>query len=375
MAALFANFAVRVSVRWENGDNMISSSLLRDIYRFKPIRGTWTVAMRATLSIIIPLSIMYLADRLDLALFAAFTAMASLFGRDETLPTRLRMQLEAGVSLIIATLLGIGVGLSPAREWIAIPVIAAFATIFAIIAHKRSWHPGGAIFQVFAVGALSSSERTPADFMPASLISVSALALVLLLTYAGARASHILQRLVSQQPQRWIGTKRNHSSRPLHGPEWPWYHYAVRYGLGIGLAGTIATALGIGHPYWAMVSVTVPLAAASTGGRTLRGIQRVLGTLVGVLVTWAVLSFNPSPMMLIIVIGIAQAGAEIFVGRNYGFALLFITPLALCMVQLGHPMPVEQLIADRAIETVLGVSVGLTITLLTNERTQRGDTD
>ncbi|MFC3591949.1 FUSC family protein [Microbacterium barkeri] len=63
-----------------------------------------------------------------------------------------------------------------------------------------------------------------------------------------------------------------------------------------------------------------------------------------------------APLALILIIAVMQLGAELFIGRNYTVALLFITPLALCMVQLGHPLPVAQLMADRAIETVLGVA-------------------
>ncbi|MGO3146069.1 MAG: FUSC family protein [Leucobacter sp.] len=354
---------------------MTHSSLFGDLIRFHPRQGEWTVAARATLSAVIPLLVLFSVNRLDWALFAAFTAMSSLFGRNQPLLPRLRMQFEAGVSLIVATMVGVGVGLSPHRTWLAIPVIAVFATFMAVVAHKRNWHPGGVIFQVFAVGALSSAARTLSDFTPAITISVATLILVLILTYLTSMLRHLWRRNISRQPHEWIGAKARPEALPGHGPEWPWHHYVVRYGLGIVVAGVIATAIGIGHPYWAMVSVTVPLAAATSSGRSLRGVQRVFGTLAGVLVTWVVLSFAPSPIALIIVIGIAQAGAELFVGRNYGFALLFITPLALCMVQLGHPVPVGELIADRAIETVLGVAVGLSITLLTHERKQRGDTD
>ena len=348
---------------------MTDTSLIQAITRFHPRQREWTVALRATLSVVIPLVVLHAVDRLDWSLYAAFGSMASLYGRNFALPARLRMQLEAGLSLIAAILIGVCVGLSPARAWLAIPVLAVAATVLAIVAHRRGWHPGGVIFQVFAIGGVSASERTAADFVPALTISAATVAFVLLLTTVASLPAHLWRR------RGGMTITVSTSPAPADAPDWPWHHYVIRYGLGIALAGLIATAVGIGHPYWAMVSVTVPLAAASGRGRTVRGIQRVIGTLLGVMITWAVLAFEPSPIVLIIVIGLAQAGAELFIGRNYVFALLFITPLALCMVQLGHPAPVTQLIADRAIETVLGVAVGLAITLLTRERKQTGDTD
>lgn len=345
---------------------MTDTSLIRALTRFQPRQGEWSVALRAVLSAVIPLVVLLVIDRLDWSLYAAFGAMASLYGRNQRVPRRLGMQLEAGVSLVVAIALGVCVGLSPERGWLVIAATAVFATVMAVVSHRRGWHPGGVIFQVFAVGAVASAPRTPADFVPAAAISAAAVVLVLVLTSLGGLLSRLVRGPARDEP----------ASEPAAiAPEWPWHHYVIRYAVAISVAGVLATAVGIGHPYWAMVSVTVPLAAVDAKGRSLRGIQRVIGTLLGVVVAGAILSFDPSPVVLIVVIGIAQAGAELFVGRNYGFALLFITPLALCMVQLGHPMPVSQLVADRAIETVLGVAVGLAITLLTRERKQTGDTD
>ena len=84
---------------------------------------------------------------------------------------------------------------------------------------------------------------------------------------------------------------------------------------------------------------------------------------------------NLPPLVLIGIVVVMQVGAKLFVGRNYALALLFITPLALCMVQLANPLPANQIVADRAIETVLGIAIAMIITLVTRERRQRGDAD
>lgn len=66
-----------------------------------------------------------------------------------------------------------------------------------------------------------------------------------------------------------------------------------------------------------------------------------------------------------------QALAELLVGRNYALALVAITPLALLMVHLAAPAPTSQLLADRGIETVIGVLVGLAVGYLTWVRGRR----
>jgi len=47
------------------------------------------------------------------------------------------------------------------------------------------------------------------------------------------------------------------------------------------------------------------------------------------------------------------------VGRNYGLALLFITPMALLMKQLGAARPTGRLLLGRGIETVFGAIVAI----------------
>ena len=47
------------------------------------------------------------------------------------------------------------------------------------------------------------------------------------------------------------------------------------------VAGTVATAVGIGHPYWATVAAVAPLSAPAAGPRLLRAAHRIVGTLLG----------------------------------------------------------------------------------------------
>jgi len=60
-----------------------------------------------------------------------------------------------------------------------------------------------------------------------------------------------------------------------------------------------------------------------------------------------------------------QVAAELLVTRHYGAAMLAITPLALLVGQLAHPVPVGALLADRGLETLLGVVVGAAVVVLT----------
>ena len=63
----------------------------------------------------------------------------------------------------------------------------------------------------------------------------------------------------------------------------PWLH-AARYVAAVGGAGTIGVLSGSGHPHWAMAAAAVPLAGADLPSSVYRGIHRIVGTLLGLVV-------------------------------------------------------------------------------------------
>jgi uncharacterized membrane protein YccC len=127
------------------------------------------------------------------------------------------------------------------------------------------------------------------------------------------------------------------------------------------IAGGLAILAGLGHPYWAVVSVVAVLPPAGARHSTSRAFHRIFGTTLGVGITALVLLPGPPVWVLILVIAIGQFGAEILVGKHYGAALLFITPLALTVAHLASPVSVTGLLVDRVVETALGGAVALVI--------------
>jgi uncharacterized membrane protein YccC len=80
-------------------------------------------------------------------------------------------------------------------------------------------------------------------------------------------------------------------------------------------------------------------------------------------VTVLVLFWSPPPIVVILVIVVCQVFAEILVGRHYGSALVFITPMALSVSHLVSPVPLSELAVDRVLETALGAAVGIVLVL------------
>jgi hypothetical protein len=81
-----------------------------------------------------------------------------------------------------------------------------------------------------------------------------------------------------------------------------------------------------------------------------------------------VLALRAQGVAAVLIIVALQIAAELLVGRNYGLALCFVTPLALMMGQLAHRVPINGLLRDRAWDTVLGVSIGVVVSVATGDK-------
>jgi hypothetical protein len=64
---------------------------------------------------------------------------------------------------------------------------------------------------------------------------------------------------------------------------------------------------------------------------------------------------------LVLVLAAMMAGIEAYLVRNYGLAMVFITPLALLLGALGTPADLVVLSLERFVETVIGVVVALAV--------------
>ncbi|WP_347123859.1 FUSC family protein [Microbacterium sp. SY138] len=313
------------------------------VLRVEPHRGDHRVALRAAVSVAVPLLVLWMLGRLDLSIYASFGAFAALYGRHDVFRDRIRMQASAGCVILASMLIGTALSVLTAPAAVSILVVAVIASAVTLLAYTMRWHPPGPLFPVFAVGACATIPATAASFGdvlvvggPSVLFGLAITALVGIFTRSTADVA-----LKARQP---VG--------PIAG------EMAVSVGIAIVGAGFAGLLIMDSHWYWAAVGAVAAVSGPQLNARVIRGIQRLVGTLLGVLVAAGILAIDLPPLAVIALVVVLQAAAELFVGRNYGIAMVFITPLALLMVHLAAPTPVDMLLQDRAIETVIGVAVG-----------------
>ncbi|QPT52864.1 FUSC family protein [Rothia kristinae] len=331
---------------------------LHQLVRFAPPTQDHVPAVRIALTVGLPQLLLLALGRLDLSIYAAFGAFTAIYGRQEAPRLRLRHQCQAALMLLVCIALGLGLSRAHADPWLVVAVCGLVAGGGAVLTAVLRLRPAGSTFLIFAAGAIGSIPH-PASWSQG-------------LGTAGATAAwSVLAGLAGAL----LGEGRRGHVAPPPGPHGMDRRRAVRYGLMFFLApliaGLLGQASGLSHSYWAMVAAAAAIAGPNSRARLHRGMQRVIGTLGGVLITAFVLSQHPQPWHLVVWVIIFQFLTETYVLRNYAFATLFITPLALLMLQLGHPSSVGTVLTARLAETAIGGAVAIALVLLTRTREER----
>ncbi|MFF5184372.1 FUSC family protein [Streptomyces sp. NPDC000345] len=144
---------------------------------------------------------------------------------------------------------------------------------------------------------------------------------------------------------------------------------AVRTALGCALAGHVSLALGVGRPYWALVTAA-SLYQANVALTWNRAVQRVVGNLAGVLAFAALVPLAHLHRAALVLVCLAlNFGAEALISRNYWLGSVCVTPMALLITEFAHYQDSGRLITERLADTFVGAAVGFAAAVaVTNRR-------
>ncbi|TWG94200.1 putative membrane protein [Nocardioides sp. J9] len=135
--------------------------------------------------------------------------------------------------------------------------------------------------------------------------------------------------------------------------------YLLRVLVGCLAAASLSHLLGVGRPYWAVVTA----AAIMLPDRTLtwqRAPARAGGTALGVLLFVALAPLaHRDPLVMVALVLTLNAVVELVIPRSYLLGQVLVTPMALLITEFGHVHPAGELVSDRLLDTLLGVALGL----------------
>ncbi|MCK9916297.1 FUSC family protein [Microbacteriaceae bacterium K1510] len=145
---------------------------------------------------------------------------------------------------------------------------------------------------------------------------------------------------------------------------------AFRVSVAAALAGLVGIIFGLDRAYWSMAAAVLVLHQGLDWTRTLqRGVERMAGTLIGLVLAGLVLAAGPTGLWLAATLAVLQFLIEMIVVRNYAVAVIFITAAALMIASGGQvEHDVAYLLWVRGSDTVVGCLIGFAVHLLTAPR-------
>jgi uncharacterized membrane protein YccC len=144
---------------------------------------------------------------------------------------------------------------------------------------------------------------------------------------------------------------------------------SLKYGAVLTIAALIAYSLPFERSYWVPLSCASVMSGATIIATFHRGVQRLFGTFVGLLIAGVVLvTVHNSFVYVLVVLGLTFL-TELFIVRNYGVPAMFFTPSALITAEYStHVFDYSFFAMARGTDILVGSLIGLAGALLIGSR-------
>ena len=136
---------------------------------------------------------------------------------------------------------------------------------------------------------------------------------------------------------------------------------SIVFGIFIALSLAVAFALQIENPYWVPISCLAVMQGSNSKHTWIRGTQRIIGTFIGLVLTWSIAYIHPTPLFMVIGIIILQIIVEFLIVRNYTVAVIFITILTIFLAESGNQLSqnANAVFFARLVDILIGSAIGI----------------
>lgn len=317
---------------------------LRQLMTIKPSDRPWQMPFAAALATGLPLLVGAWFDRMDYGLISSLGGLVFLYLPETPLHHRMVALMASAFAMTASYALGVMSHLVP-------PVMMMVLTFTAILVTMVCrFYRVGPPASLFFIMAASIGAYSPGDILEVPLkVGLFAMGCLLASLIAFFYSVYILRR---RDPR---------AVEPLPAPSFDFVVFdSVVIGLSVGVSLALAQLLQLERAYWVPVSCLAVMQGMNLRAVWDKQMHRLLGTAIGMLVSWGLLSLPLDKWSIsLVMIGLAFV-VETAVVRHYGFAAIFITPLTILLAEaatLGHGSATE-LIQARFFDTLLGCLVG-----------------
>ena len=318
---------------------------LRQLTTVRASDRPWQMPFAAALASGLPLLVGAWFGRMDHGLVSSLGGLVFLYLPETPMSHRMVSLMACAFGMTACYALGVMSHLLPAVMMVVLTFTAMLVTM--VCRFYRLAPPGSLFFiMAAAIGAYSPGDVLQVPLKVGLLFMGCLLACLIAFIYS----IHILRRRPAQPVA------------PLPAATFDFVVFdAVVIGVFVGISLALAQLLHLEKAYWVPVSCLAVIQGMSLRAVWDKQLQRIVGTGIGLLLSWGLLSLPLDPWSLSLTMIVLTFVVETAVVRHYGFAAIFITPLTILLAEattLGQG-PSGALIEARFFDTVLGSLVGL----------------
>ncbi|PVD51673.1 FUSC family protein [Terrimonas sp.] len=319
--------------------------LWNQLFKFNKTNRAWHLPVVAGICIGIPILLGLYFDNLAAGKTASIGALVILYIQSDKLINRMMVLMVCGFGFIFSYTIGL---IFSQSFWLS-PLILALYTFglhYALFRLTLNKPPGNFFFTMIASMAIAVPKDTVT--IPASIGYLSIGVMVSCVT-------GLLYSLLTLKKENSIG-----EAVIIHQNKYVNITESIILGATVGASLLVAKLFKMENPYWIPISCMAVMQGITTTHVWARAIQRVLGTLIGLVLTWCLLQFKLSVLGVCVCIIVLQTIVEFLVVRNYALAAVFITMLTIFLAETNVSLTEQtgHLIKTRFLDTLIGSAIG-----------------
>ena len=327
-------------------DPSLGRRLLQDflsLLAWKASTRPWHIPFLASLCVGFPALLGVHFGRFDSGVLASIGALVILYMPYTSIPHRMVTLVTCSLGLAACFALGVSTSFNP---YVSATVLGLVTTLVTLITRFYALPPPGSFFFILVAAVAGTLPFDPA-LIPAH---------VGLFVLGGIQAcllAFLYSLLVARK------APPTPASPPLARRVKGIIPDAIVIGLFVGGSLLLAQFMKLGNPYWVPISCAAIMQGASFRAVWHRKIHRIIGTAIGMGLAWIIFSLPLRPWELVGAIMALNFMVELLVVRNYGLAVIFITPLTVLLAEASTvALPPDQLVLARMFDIVLGSVIG-----------------
>ncbi len=324
------------------------------LFQLKKTERLWHIPALASLCTGLPLLIAYYFSRLDLGVLSCMGGLVILYLPSTRLEHRMKTLLFASIGFVLSFAIGLGFCFNPVLSAIAIGLYAVAVNM--TTNYLRLPPPGNFFFIMLA----SMAACMPFDLHKLPIkVALLGLGTLLACVFALLYSLYIMRKLPAKTPK--ITEPKRHITNLTE---------SLVIGLFIGLSIYLGKYFRFDNPYWIPISCLAIMQGMNARHVGQRSFHRILGTIIGMGLSWFLLHLRLNPLGICLCILVLQFVIELLIVRQYALTVIFITPMTMFLAEIARGVSVDpdKLILTRLFDIIIGSLIGLVGGLLLHNR-------